>query len=383
MSDKDSAPEWRYFCSLPTLSSGLRDPFEAQEIAIVPPSDPRVKAILADPNAKGTAAIHGSFETHYGKNFEPCALIFNPTWPKKERSAESIRAFRNAAAISTLVRSRSRAIAEDGQWEPLYSDFFDFFPLTPSDDEQYIVSLDMPVRNLDEPKKLHLQPAPWIGDPSSFSVRYDRQLWRSLSSAWERHYRLKKASPALRQIFRSLDVAYHAGRFGTDGLRGTSESGIRIGLWVSAIEVLVHPGTSVSFEEVHQALGKLAWQDRMLERRPYSISRKGSKIKATFIQRFYKRLYDVRNAFFHGNKVTDRTLYFNKPCTAGSLEMNAVLIYVALLNAALERALPKLRVPRTQAETESFGARFDKWDSKALIERGLLAVAKNRKRGAK
>jgi hypothetical protein len=41
-------------------------------------------------------------------------------------------------------------------------------------------------------------------------------------------------------VFRSLEVAFQANRFPSDGLSSINDIGTRIGLWVSAFEVLFH-----------------------------------------------------------------------------------------------------------------------------------------------
>lgn len=352
----------------------MRIAFESSLLAIVPPNDPRLKAIVTDPQAKASASVHSNFSTYDGRAYEPCALIFSNALPSKRRTADAFRSFRNAAAIATLSHCRAHAIASDGQWKPLYSDFFDFFPRVPSGDEKYVVSLDGPVRSLDEPKKWHFQPSPLIGNPQSFSVSRDEQLWYLLLRSWEKRFLKGYGNPALRHVFRSLDVAYHAARYPADGLTSLGDAGIRIGLWVSAIEILCHPGTGkINIGMIIQELGNISWQNALLNKRSYSITIGQIKMRVNFLQRLYKRLYDVRNSFFHGNRISRTSPYFKKRRLSGDLEINGLLIYSALLRERLE-AIDKYRSRSNGRHMFQFA--FDRSD----LAEALLAVARQRNR---
>lgn len=364
------ASTWNYFCALPNLSTGLRFAFESPLIAIVPPNDPRLQTIIANPAAIATASIHNNFSTYDGREFKPCALLFSSALHPNKRTAEAFRSFRNAAAFATLSHCRAHAVSSDGQWQPLYSDFFDFFPRVPSADERHVGSLSGPVNSFGEPKQWDFQPSPWIGNPMSFSVSRDNRLWDLLLRSWERRFYSGRSSPTLRHAFRSLDVAYHAARIPTDGLPCIGDAGIRIGLWVSAIEILCHPGSGrVTLEMIIEELGKISWRDALLNRRSYSIRIGHSKRRVKFLQRLYKRLYDARNAFFHGNQVSPATPYFKKKRLSGDLEINGILIYSALLRERLQRVI-------RHRSRHAFQFDFDRRD----LEAALLAVARQRNR---
>jgi hypothetical protein len=115
-------------------------------------------------------------------------------------------------------------------------------------------------------RKLRTYAAPHMGRPEHFRALVDEPLVARLVNAWRQLYVKKRNQHVWRRLFRSLEVAFHAGLFPSDGLTTVNDAGSRVGLWVSAFEVLFHPGRRgrVDKETVQRGLRQVPWDARGL-----------------------------------------------------------------------------------------------------------------------
>jgi hypothetical protein len=105
-------------------------------------------------------------------------------------------------------------------------------------------------------------------------------------------------------LFRSLNMANEAGRIPALAAGVFYDAGRSLALWVSAYEILAHPGGTgqSNFGTVCALLESVKWLDPKLAAATYAIPGKQPQTKqlATWI---CKRVYDLRNDFLHGNDV--------------------------------------------------------------------------------
>jgi hypothetical protein len=90
------------------------------------------------------------------------------------------------------------------------------------------------------------QAAAAFGNPTDFSLVFDQPLLDRLFRTWRQCYLRKRNRKKLLRLFRALEVAFHAALFPADGLTSINDVGSRIALWVSAFEVLCHPGGALT-----------------------------------------------------------------------------------------------------------------------------------------
>ena len=124
-----------------------------------------------------------------------------------------------------------------------------------------------------------------------------------------------------------------------------------LGAWVSAFEALVHPGgeTNVSFKIVADAIDAIPWSERKLQYRRCRVKwRSNRPLQITIASKIYKRIYDARNKFLHGNPIGQHDLQVRAQVGHGARKITdtrfllnyAPLILRALLLENLQNRLP-------------------------------------------
>ncbi len=234
-------------------------------------------------------------------------------------------------------------LGNHGQWECVWSDFFDFHPIGPTADGKDLMSLDSIVLAFDPVGKYRFQPSPMILNPTHFRVVHDEALWPLLARAWRLRFSLRSHRGLLRRLFRALEIAFHACRFPTDGIMTLHDVGTRIALWISAFEVLLHPGKAGRVDEPHvlRFIEKMAWTDTALRRPRGRISLQKGKLsfKATLAMRLYHAAYRARNDFTHGNEVAVSKLMFGSG-EKKRLDYVLPVLFGSVLVAWLKEQLP-------------------------------------------
>jgi hypothetical protein len=286
--------------------------------------------------------------------------------PRACRNADALRAFRNVCALASITYSTARML-NGGQWLPAWGDFFLFASHVPNRDGS-IGNIDGPVRGRqDEVNKFRGCCAGQIDAPEGFSVDADRVLLPRLLKAWHSYHPARPRDRDLLPLFRSLEVAFQASRFPSDGFSSINDVGTRIGLWVSAFEVLFHPGNgSVNKRTVQVALARTRLEDARLRRNIYRCTwgRPAQTFSIAFPAFVYDELYRARNAFMHGNSVDQRDVLFRRSRQYPPLLVLAPLIYNIALRAYIRSMFPVL-------DDEWIDER---WFALGKIEEALLAV---------
>ncbi len=219
-----------------------------------------------------------------------------------------LRDFRNLCAIATVVAGRTAQLGNGSNWLATHSDFFTFAHHVAGKDGA-IVTLDGIVRGLDDdPEEFLFTASPMIDSPGSFSVHVDSALYDRLVRRWRRHHFGTRKTRRGRQLFRALEIAFQAARYPSDGMTSWNDIGTRIGLWVSAFEVLCHPGTTnVNKGVVQSALSAAAWTSKRFRAKRFRVTRNGKAYPATLAEKVYDGIYQARNDFMHGNRVAARS----------------------------------------------------------------------------
>ena len=154
---------WSVFFVLPNIT--MCQPVGNEHVSIVPNSDSRVEqSISTNPFAK---ALVGIFEDQFGRKIYPIALIVNDDAPDYLRNIDALTGFRNALAISTIIKGHEYSLTDSFVAYPLYSDFFDFYPLTVSRDNDGFIKRTPSVLGIDdEHDEFRTQISPTLGGPA-------------------------------------------------------------------------------------------------------------------------------------------------------------------------------------------------------------------------
>ena len=323
---------WSIFFLLPNLV--LSEPIGNQYIAIVPNDDKRVTAIT-DESSYAKSLVE-NFEDQFGSKAYPSLLIMKENTPDFLRDIEPIVGFRNCIALSTIMVGHEHFLTSTSSAYPLYSDYFDLYPITLSRKDDGYITRSPSVFGFDnEHQHFKGQTTPGLARFEHLMTKPNNDLFISLEKIWTRRFiRRKKNEWSTTALFRSLEMAYRAAAMPFQNHATIYDYGTGASLWVSALEILSHPRTgNANLLSVIKLIGGYKWENNKVKRRVYKVKYRRQYYQVNLVQKLYKELYDTRNAFLHGNPVTPRRLrpFGNK--NAHPITRFAPLIYkVALLS---------------------------------------------------
>jgi len=305
-----------------------------ENIAIVPHDDSRVMEIVKQsPYAK---AFVENFEDQLGRKHYPSFLISSAIAPPHLKNIDALVGFRNIVALTTIIKGHEHSLKSTFVSFPLYSDYFDFYPITISKDDDGFLTQSPSILGFDdEHNNFTGQISPGLASPGHLTSDCSGYLFDQLHKVWQKHY-LKKRLPkwSSRALFRSFEMAYQASAMPFKNHSTIYDYGASASLWVSAFEILSHPQKgNANLLTVLDLIEKYDWIHKDLKRRAYVINYRNKKRKVNLSQKLYKELYDTRNLFLHGNPVKPNRLKPFKDKNAQSITRFAPLLYkVALLN---------------------------------------------------
>ncbi|WP_417746708.1 hypothetical protein [Rosistilla oblonga] len=313
------------------------DPIENQYLALVPIGDPRFVAIAN--SCKATNALTSRLTDAFGRDTRPSALLIHANAPENIGFA-AVLDFRNAIAISSLIDGLSLQLSGGNAGYPQWSNYFDFYSYTPTTDGN-LISQSLALTAIERSRGFAGQTMPHLPPSTSIHFGVDRVILDSLLVQWKRKYSNKISDHGTRVLFRSLQVTSAATRLPGVGTRVPTihDLGLSVATWVSAFEILTHPGNGdANLKTVLDCLEGATWMSSKLKAKRFqSKSRSGKTVrKINFCQKLYAELYQARNDFLHGNEVAHKTLFPFNDDRLFSLPAIAILIYRAALAAYLQ-----------------------------------------------
>lgn len=323
---------WEIIFLLPNLE--LSEPVGNDQIAIVPSSDPRVVDIVA--TSLAAKSLVENFQDQFGNRANPAVLLIRKNAPSYANDIDAIVCFRNIFALSIIIKGHEHGLTSTFVAYPLYSDFFDFYPITISQNNDGFL-IDTP-----SVRRSGYKPDDFMGGQTSpglaisaIGPHSEHNLFPLLEKVWARGFFGKRLGEwKTTVLFRSLEMAYQATAMPFKNHSTIYDFGTSASLWVSAFEVLSHPrkGTA-DLLSVLNLLGKYDWADERLRRKVYKVEHRRVTHKVNLVQALYKQLYCTRNDFLHGNPVTARRLHPFRNKKVHVITRFAPLIYkVALLS---------------------------------------------------
>jgi hypothetical protein len=288
-------------------------PIGNEYIAIVPASDDRAEKIID--KYPTLHSFINNFTNQHNHKYYPNILMVNDKASKSVFNIEAIAGFRNIIAICSIVNALADSLVSKVPFSSaIYSNYFDFYPIYPGKDYKYLLTDSPAVKGLDTSSGFNGQSSPDLFAPIK-SIRYDEEILLKLLNMWEQRYVQERKTWKARVLFRSLEMAYQASSLPFKNLATIYDYGSLISLWVSAFEILVHPGKigRANLTKVIDLLDYDFTYSNNLKKRIYSISISKKIKKVTLVQKIYYQIYTARNDFLHGNPVTMNNLFvFNK-----------------------------------------------------------------------
>ena len=177
-------------------------------------------------------------------------------------------------------------------------------------------------------------------------------LLAELLKRWHRRYVGRNPQWSDRALFRSLNMANQASQIPAGSDATYHDIGRSIALWVSAFEILAHPGRGWSgLRPVYDLLEKVTWEFSRSRHRRYKAYEGGKKNRRrrSLACWMYGEIYSARNDFLHGNPVSQKRLIVKS--SNRSLFQYAAPLYRLALTGFLPLAWCK-PIPPLGDETE-------------------------------
>jgi len=228
---------WQILFLLPNLR--LSKAIGNDRIAIAPHIDQRIVDIVS--TCSVAKCLVENFEDQFGGKVNPALLLIRDNAPDFIRNIETIVGFRNIFALSIIIEGHEHSLTSTFVAHPLYSDYFDFYPVTISRNNDRL-KIDSPsvLGVNDKAQDFKGQTAPGLADPGIASPAND--LFVQLEKVWRRRFISRRLGEwQTRALFRSLEMAYHATAMPLKNHSTLYDFGTSASLWVSAFEILSHP----------------------------------------------------------------------------------------------------------------------------------------------
>ncbi len=299
--------EWTAGTVLPNVE--LEGAVEGGLAALVPCDDPRVRVLgKAHPNLQ---SFLRRFRDAFGKKVWPSVLIVRRDAPASVFTVEALASFRDAIALSVVPHNRARELMHPRGHRILFSNAFWFYPWMLDKFYEDLIASTPAILGVHDVSAFRGQSSPEIFRMTLATSDIDEPLLAALLKRWHHCYAGRNPQWPDRALFRSLNMANQASQLPAGSDTTFYDVGRSIALWVSAFEILAHPGTGKSgLGPVYDLLEKVAWESSRSRLRRYKAYEAGKKNRprrplACWI---YGEIYRARNDFLHGNPVSQKRL---------------------------------------------------------------------------
>ena len=366
--------EWTPVFALPNVP--LDQAVGCEIAAIAPAHDPRVKALKhAYPTFK---QFLNRFSDNFAEKFEPAVLLLDAAAPTSFRDVAALGSFRDIIALSAITHGRALELRYPRGHRVLFGEAFAIYPWMLDRHYKDVIGSTPAILGTHLVSSFRGQSSPTIFRTPLAASDMDEPLLTTLLARWRRRYEAHEPAWEDVALMRSLNMAYQASLLpaGTDAT--FYDVGRIVSLWVSAFEILVHPGGS------RQANREKVFE--LIERTPWAIPASGqlahdtggqTKVKRTLASWLVQKLYDCRNDFLHGNPVDRSTLLLATPQRT-IFEYAAPLYRIALtsfLRLTFDVPIPSKENPK--ALGEYIAERMTFMDPQKTAEEGLLTATRS------
>ncbi len=383
---------WKTMAVLPNVET--REAIEGGRAAFVPMSDLRVREI--DETYPRHRSFLGRFTDAFGVKRRPTVLLVRPNASRRFMTVDAMASFRDVLSMSVVPRARARGIQYEHSRGIHFSKAFDIYPWVIDKNYKHLIAMTPALLAVHDISKFKGQAAPEISDMKMSGTDLDQPLFDELAKRWRRSYGSRKPAWEDVALMRSLNMAHQASQLPASLDATILDYGRLVALWVSAFEILVHPGPGgggiANQWEVYKLLEKMPW--KMREHRTRNLKCRARK-KRSFDRRplpswLYQQLNDARNDFLHGNPIKKRCLIL--PGTKHSLVDFAAPLYRMALTSFLDLRwkgeLPPMEDTKAFARACSERLTFDRYQRELevaiAISRGYEpshAAARRERRG--
>lgn len=292
--------EWKPLVVMP--NADVRRSLECEFAAIVPPDDARIAQLCAD-HPTFQQFLY-KFSGQFGEQIWPSIILLKHDAPQSFRTAEAVTAFRDILSMAVVPLARARRLRYKQANPLIFSTPFQLYP--------WMIDAKFEDVILTNPAQLHAhllnefsgQSFPEQSQVSILERDIDLPLCGELVSRWVVRYSGAQIEWKEKALFRCLNMANEAASIHALTAATFYDVGRSLALWVSAFEILAHPGGNgqSNFWTVCALLESVNWIDGQLSQLAYEIPGNPPQQKQLAIW-ICKQLYNLRNDFLHGNDV--------------------------------------------------------------------------------
>ena len=249
--------EWTPVFVLPNVP--LDQAVECEIAAIAPAHDRRVKALKrAHPTFK---QFLNRFSDNFGEKFEPAVLLLDADAPPSFRDVAALGSFRDILALSAVTHGRALELRYPRGHRVLFGEAFAIYPWMLDRHYKDVIGSTPAILGTHLVSSFRGQSSPTLFRTPLAASDIDEPLLAMLLARWRRRYEAHEPAWEDVALMRSLNMAYQASLLpaGTDTT--FYDVGRIVSLWVSAFEILVHPGGSgqANREKVFELIERTPW----------------------------------------------------------------------------------------------------------------------------
>ena len=320
---------WTFAIAIPGVKIPRR--IEAREMAALPPDDSDYRVVAS--SEPGLSDYLSRFTTAFGVQLRPTIIVTDGDAGRPP--GDDLSGFRNLLALSAIIEARRKHHQSRWSQGTVFSEVFDFSPVFPWTDGVSVGIRSPVTEGVHRLVDFAGQPAPILPYPQNLSCSFDDVLLDGLLKIWASRFSRRQGSR--RRILRSIELACNAMRAPYSNLESVQDWGLVTSLWVSAFETLARPPVGdVRFEHVADMIKRVHWCCRSLRRRSVrAIKKHGMTTRPVQV---YGRLYRVRNAFLHGDRIPADRIEQRRHSTWGDLAIQVPMLFRAIVLLSLSDA---------------------------------------------
>ena len=346
------------------------EPIESTSGLIVSSSDKRLRLLSREhPNFR---IFLSRFKNAFGHKVTPSIFALKASADDVLRNTDAIASFRDALAMSVIPYQRALLIQRPNGPYIVWTDYFNFYPWMLDKNNEYLIGNSPAMLGLDEAREFHGQCSPELFPQSLRPHELDNPLLAALLERWEKYFAQRAETWENRALFRSLNMAFRAGQMPAGKDLTIYDVGRAVALWVSAFEILSHPGGTqkTDYGRVSNLIRLAPWKSAKTIETKYAAYKMSGQ--TTVGRWLYGELYRTRNSFLHGNPVGRSDLLI--PASGRNLfEFAAPLFRMALASfLALEEPAWKIETLKGEAQKREIERQFRFVMPQHEIEKSLL-----------
>lgn len=326
----------------------VRSPIKSRSATLLSAADSSLICELE--NTPTLKRFLGNFRNVAGRRVVPSVFAPNEDGHPL-RSAVAIASFRDAVALAVVPLHRASLIEQPNSAQLAWSDYFSIYPWMIDKNDQYVIGTTPALFGLELADEFRPQTAPEVSPQTLDLADIDRPMLDALLNRWEDYYAEGRDSWENRALFRSLNMAFRAAQAPAGRDMTVYDIGRSIALWVSAFEILSHPGgtKATDYSRVCALIDRAPWRRSASIAKNHQGRGKSPKLvtNGTWL---YGELYRIRNDFLHGNPVNHAKLQF--AASGRNVHGFAAPLFRMCLAAFLPLQEPKWRIEQLSGKEQ-------------------------------